>query len=624
MFPNLHSENFIGVDTETYDPDLKEDGPGWGRKRGYVVGISIATIDGTKYYFPVNHAIDRQYDLPLGKLIAYMQDIVGNPNINKIGANCIYDYGWFIDMGLTPRGMWYDVQFAEALIDGHARSYSLDTLATKYLGLKKTNDELYEWAASKYPGKLQDQGGNIYRCPPTLIAEYAGDDALLVIRILQEQQHILDSYGLSDLFELECKLIPVLVKMRIRGMPVDPIKAEESISELKLSEQIMQQQLDDIAGWHVNVKSSNELAMLYDKFKLNYLRTEKGNPSFTADWLKTQTDPLATKINDIRKVRKAYSEFIQQGILDRLLEDKKIHPSLHPLRGEGGGAGTGRFSSSKPNGQNIPSRDDLLAPIIRGLFIPEEGYTSWLKMDFSQIEYRFFAHFSADKYLCAEYSKPATDFHDLVGTFLGNKYPRRLVKNINFAKLYGAGYNKLLHMLMAGGDISKAEVENFIAVYEKNFPQAKALMVKCAKQAETIGEIRTILNRRLTFPNWAPIGSNTKPALPYKQALKVYGSSIIRADTYKAINYQLQGSAADYIKKGLVDAEEAGLFDKVGYPHITVHDELDFSYHDDLRKEFIELKHVMEHAIPLLVPMIMDTEIGPNWGDLKEVDLNEL
>jgi DNA polymerase-1 len=618
--PDLSKESVLGVDTETKDPELKENGPGWGRGVGNIVGVSIATLAGDAYYFPMKHEVDTHQNLPYEETVAYLKNTLGSASI-KVGANCIYDYGWLLDAGIKPQGPWYDIQFAEALLDGNAYSYSLENIASKRLGTGKSGQELYNWAAEKYkgPATSQSQGGNIHRCPPSLVSSYACDDALLALACLQDQDSELSNAGLEELFRLECDLIPILVKMRMRGMPVDKNKANDAHEQLELSERILREQLYALAGEKINIRSRKDLEKLYTKLGVPFLRTKKGNPTFQAEWLDQQEDAVSDLINQIRKVSRMSDTVIQKGMLDRLLS-ATLHPSLHPLRGEKSGTVTGRFSSSKPNGQNFPARDDVLAPLIRGIFVPEEGYTDWLKMDASQIEYRMFAHFSGNKDLIKAYQDPLCDFHELVGVMLGGKVKRKWVKCVNFAKLYGAGKSKIIKMLKALD--STIDAEAFIALYEKKFPLTLQMMKKCAEEAARTGEIRTLLNRRITFEKWVQKRSSEDSSKYYSEAVEKWGiMNIERADTYKGINYLFQGSAADYLKKGIVLAEKEGIFEEVGYPHITVHDELDFSYHDDLREGFVKLKEVMEHAIPLKVPMVMSTEKGPSWGETKAFNL---
>lgn len=604
----------IGLDVETYDPDLIEGGPGWARGWGHLVGISIAVLDGKSYYFPLRHEVEKEDNMPMPSIFEWLQELFLRP-IPKVGANLLYDVGWLRYSGFEIVGPFYDVQFAEALLNPTALSYSLDNISQKYLGETKRTDELYKWCAERYRGKVDgSQRANIYRAPPRLVGPYAEADADLPLRILQKQQVMLEVEGLEDLFIMESELIPVLVEMRLRGVPVDLMQASEAADTLKLAETIQRQQLFEKAGFHVNVNSSKDLARLFDSQGLTYPRTAKGNPSFTAPWLEAQDDEVSHTIKGIRKTTKARVSFIENAILEKSINNR-IFPSFHPLRSDEGGTVTGRFSCSNPNAQQFPARDEGMASVIRGIFVPEQDYTHILKMDYSQIEYRMFAHFSNDERLIAEYSKPGTDFHELVGSFLGEGIPRKPVKNINFMMLYGGGPKKVLAML---SELNLAITpEEFITLYNTNFPAAKLLMERVSEEASQTGEVRTILNRKTTFDLWAPKFGKAKP-LPYAQAYYAYGNQIERANTYKGLNYKLQGSAADLIKKGMVEAHKAGLFKKVGYPHLQVHDELVFSYHPDLRNEFKEIMHIMENAIPLRVPVRMDAEIGPNWGNCTE------
>lgn len=444
--PNPATVTVVGIDTETYDPDLIEGGPGWGRNWGHVVGISIAIELNKVYYFPLRHTVEPEDNVEAEPVIAYLKDLLSRP-IPKVGANLIYDVGWLNTLGIEVAGPLYDIQFAEALINPDSRDLSLEAIAKYYLGTGKDSNELYEWCAKKYGGKPDSkQRANIYRAPPRLVGAYAESDAILPLQILEKQEERLEELGLVDLFKLECRLIPLLIKMRQRGMPVDILKAHEAREDMICSEDIMQGMMDVQAGFKINVMSGPQLAKYFDKVGLDYPKTAKGNPSFTGPWLNGQHTKEAKLINDLRKIRKARGSFIENAIIEKAI-NSKIYPSLHPLRSEDGGTITGRFSSSKPNSQQFPARDEELAPIIRGIFIPEDGYTHWCKMDFSQIEYRMFAHFSGDDQIIQEYQDPVTDYHDLVGKLLGGKVPRKLVKNYNFASIYGAGIQKLAEMM---------------------------------------------------------------------------------------------------------------------------------------------------------------------------------
>jgi len=634
-FPNLSSAKIIGLDTETYDPNLKTHGPGWARNDGHVVGISLS-VEEKSWYFPIRHELQKEMNMPVENVFRFLNDCL-QTNVPKVGANLQYDVGWLKQEGVTVNGRLYDVQFAEALLNDVAKDYSLDTIAKNYLGTGKVSKDLYSWCARAYGGNpTGKQRENIYRAPVTLVGPYAEADAHEPFLILQKQFELLKEAELWDLFELECRLIPLLIDMRFRGMPVNLEKAEEAKLKLFKEEEKAQNELNALAGFDINVYSNDDLQHLFDAKGIEYPLTAKGNPSFTQPWLDNNNTMVADRVNSVRKLQKARVTFIENGILEKHVNGF-VHPSFHPLRGEEGGAVSGRFSSSNPNAQQIPSRDKFLAPLIRGLFVPEEFYNSWLKLDLSQIEYRMFAHESEDEHLIAEYQDQGTDYHNVVSQMLGNAMPRPIVKNFNFMSIYGGGKERTIAMI--GNNLDKptikrlCEKENikvgakslgnhFVKLYAERFPAAKYILNKIGNIASITGEVRTILNRRNTFNLWESARKHGTLPLPYSEAYDKYGPPLKRANTYKALNRKLQGSAADLLKKGMVDAYEQGLFKTIGVPHVTVHDELDFSFHPDLNKEALAIKECIETAVPLRVPVIMDAEIGTDWGNVKEYNLN--
>lgn len=642
-FPNLFDEKIIGLDVETFDPELKTHGPGWGRNVGHIVGISVST-DKRGWYFPIRHELQPEDNMDIELVYRYLTDLLKLP-MPKVGANIIYDKGWLEQEGINVKGTTYDVQYAEALLYDTARSYSLDSVSARWLGSGKLSDVLYEWCSQSFGGAATgEQRKNIYKSPPCLVGPYAEEDACQPVKILKKQYAALKQAGLWDLFEMECALIPVLQGMRIRGLPVDCERALEVEQELEAQQATVQNKLNELAGFDVGVNTNDDLQQLFDKFGIAYPYTSKGNASFAQKFLTTNRSDPAKLINEVRTIGKAKVTFVRNAILDKQI-DGLLFPSFHPLRGEDGGAVSGRYSSSLPNAQQIPARHEVLAPLIRSLFVPEPGFNEWIKLDLSQIEYRFFAHYSGDHKLISEYQDPTTDYHDIVSGFLNNVLKRKIIKNFNFMSIYGGGRDKTIAMIdeaMQPDEIEKlvkefnlnTEAPNpakilgnyFVDLYAENFPAAKRVMQECCNLANHTGEIRTILNRRSTFELWEPAqrGVDGFP-LPIQQALIKYGKNIQRAGTYKALNRKLQGSAADLLKKGMLDAYQAGLFnsDRLGFPHVTVHDELDFSYHPDLKKDFYELKCIIENSIPLNVPVIMDVEIGTNWGNVKKADLNE-
>ena len=279
-------------------------------------------------------------------------------------------------------------------------------------------------------------------------------------------------------------------------------------------------------------------------------------------------------------------------------------------------------SGSNPNLQFIPARDEELAPRIRGIFVPEED-EDWQRDDASQIEYRFLTHYAVGK--GAEEAReayrrdPKTDFHKMCAQMLGvdpeDKVRRKRVKNTNFCKVYGGGLPKIAVTF----GCSVEEATEFVTEYDKKLPFVKETYDAAARWAQRRGYIVTILNRRQRFKFWEPRGNFDRRAVPLLKtaALEKYGSGIVRAWAFTALNKKLQISAADMLKKGMVDAWEAGVCRIIGPYLITLHDELDNSIPrtkagDEAGRE---LTRIMEKAITLSIPIIVDRTRGKDWGE---------
>lgn len=624
-FPNLSREEVISVDVETYDPELTDFGPGWARGKGHIVGVAIGVPGGGRWYFPVRHEACPEQNLDPVHVFAWLRDVLGDPRQTKVGANIIYDVGWLRQEGVIVKGPLVDVQYAEALL-AEGTPVALDYLGAKYLGEHKRTEILYRWLADWFGGNAtEDQRKWIYKAPPSLVGPYAEGDVDLPLRVIVAQYPHLQREGLLPVFEMECGLINLLVDMRFAGVSVDLKRAEQVREELGDQIKQLQRQLDHMCGRAVNVNASASLALAFDHLGLKYPRTKPtqkkptGAPSFTKEFMKTVEHPVSDLVDRIKTYRKMRSTFVESYILDSHVNGK-IHGEFHLLKGEAGGTRSGRFSSSNPNLQNIPSRDPVLGPLMRSMFIPDTGHFQWRKYDYSQIEYRLLAHHAVgpgSDALRAEYNRnPDVDYHELtqklVCDFTGQKIDRKPIKNINFGLIYGMGVAKLARSL----GLSEQEGKNLFAAYHEAAPFAKATMDQCAGEAQVWGAITTILGRRSRFDKWEPVEvdyGNRKPALDYGAALARYGQ-IKRAMTHKALNRRLQGGAADLMKMAMWRCYRDGIFAATGVPRLTVHDELDFSDPGGCEDAFREMQHVLETAVPLLVPVKADFDAGPNWG----------
>lgn len=620
--PDLSRARVISIDCETYDPEMLDHGPGWARGKGHIVGVSVGADGGGRWYFPIRHEVEPEHNWPPETVLAWLRDTLANPAQPKVGANLMYDVGWLRHEGVTVAGELVDVQYAEALLDERAE-VALETLAQKYLSEGKESSLLYRWCADFYGGKPNGaQRANIYRSPPRLVGPYAESDADLPLRVAMAMYPHLVREGMVDLFRMECDLIPMLIDMRFAGVTVDIPCAEELRETLAEREKLEAAKLRNLVGFDVDINSAETLARAFDKVGLSYNKTAKGKPSFTKDFLKAVQHPVADHIREIRKLAKLRGTFVESYILNSHVNGR-VFGQFHPLRGDEGGTRSGRFSSSTPNLQNLPSRDDELAPLVRGLFIPDPGHQQWRKYDYSQIEYRFLAHFAvgpmSDEIRSIFNADPNTDYHvmtqELVHRQTGQLLDRKPIKNINFGLIYGMGVDKL-----AGGlGLSVKAGKELFAAYHKGAPFAKATMEACSEEARDTGIITTILGRKSRFDLWEPQGWGSEGmALPYEQAILKYGQ-IRRAYTHKALNRRLQGSAADMMKMAMWRCYKDGVFAETGIPRLTVHDELDFSDPGGKDAAFREMRNILENAMPLRIPIKADCDIGPDWGHVEEL-----
>lgn len=615
----------LAYDVESRETDF-EHGAGWARGCGYVVGISVAAqfsdghIEAT--YFPIDHDMQKELNLEKGTVVRFLNEILGT-EVPKFGANLQYDLGWLRETGIYPKGLHFDVQYAEALMFPNELK-ALDVLGRKYVGEAKETDLLYKWQAQAFPKtpptKLRK---HIWQSPITLVGHYAEQDAILPLKIIEKQWPMLAQQELLDVYCMECGLIPLLTEMREKGISIDLPKTLEFrewlISDISQS----QAELNSIAGKEINADSSNEIAAFCDTIGVKYPRTEAGNASIKNDWLKKQTGHHFELIKDLREKAKILSTFIEGYFLGSSV-NSKIHATFHPLKGEGGGTITGRFSSSDPNLQNVPARSEL-GKRIRELVVPDIGHETMWVGDYSQIEYLNLAHFAvgagAEEVRQQYRDDPSTDYHtftqQLVYKMTGMDIKRAFIKNINFGLLYGMS----LPTLAGNLGISLAEAKPIFVAYHNGAPYVQETMNAVAREAEMNGFTRTIMGRKAYFDLWEPMDfTKDATALPYDQALNRYGPMIVRAGLFKAINYKLQGSAADCMKKAMWDGWRSGVFDVVGVPRLTVHDELVFSVAEKTKavdEAFKEFVNIAQTCLPYSVPIRFEAGYGSTWGEAK-------
>ena len=606
QYPTLHGQA-VALDIETRDPDLLTRGPGV-RRGAYIVGVAIATSAGSAYY-PVAHESGENLDANV--VFDWLRrEVPGAKSI--VGANLLYDLDFLAAVGIHPPSTIYDVLLAEPLLDENQRRYNLSSLAERHLGLTKEVDELHAWLAQNLAIKPNRAAENIWRAPGHVVAGYAQADVELPLRIFDKQRKALVEQGLWDLFELECSLIPMLLAMRQRGVRVDVAEATRLMEVFGDRQSDIMYDVFSETGTLPQPWAASSLKKIFDARGLSYPLTPKTQaPSFTRSWLEKHTDPMAKAIVDIRRLDKLMSTFLQGFILNGHTNGR-IHCQFHPLKGDVNGTVTGRFSSSTPNQQQIPSRTDD-GKMLRALFLPDDGQL-FGKLDYSQIEYRLMAHDAAELNLrgsaevVAAYQQGDADFHKIIADMTG--LDRTSAKTINFGIAYGEGVKKLCASL----GLTERAGHALLDTYHRRAPFMKPLMRHYSALASEEGQVRTIFNRARRFSQWERTDLDGERHLTDH---RVPGSS--RAFTYKALNARIQGSAADVLKIAMRDIWRSGVCSTLGAPHMIVHDEIDFSVPDSTtgREAFDEVRRIMETCVPLRVPMKVEGGLGANWGDIK-------
>ncbi len=597
--PDLSGHLEIAIDLETRDPNLTTMGSGSVRGDGEVVGIAVA-VEGWSGYFPIAHEGGGNMDRAL--VLDWFEEVLQTTS-TKIFHNAMYDVSWIRSLGFYINGGIIDTMVAASLCDENRWSFTLDSVGKDYIGMRK-NEKLLQEAAKEWGINPKAE---MWRLPAPFVGEYAEKDAEMTLKLWHALQHEIKKQDLWDVFNLETNLFPCLVDMKFKGVRVDVAKAHAVKTQLTVTEGELLRDIKKMAGFDVEIWAAASIAKAFEKAKLPYDRTEKGAPSFTKNFLATHPHELPKLINQAREINKANTTFI-----DTILKHEhkgRIHADINQIRSDDGGTVTGRFSYSNPNLQQIPARHKELGPLIRSLFIPEEG-CSWGCFDYSQQEPRILVHFASLMKLegtgtiVDAYNDGSADFHQMIADMAGIE--RKQAKTINLGIMYGMGKNKL----MAELGLMKDAAEKLLRTYHQRAPFVKMLSEAVARRADDSGKIRTIGGRLCHFDMWEPHGFGIKKPLPHADALREHGPGIKRAFTYKALNKLIQGSAADMTKISMLALYREGVI-----PHIQIHDELDISIQSPVDAE--KIIGIMEEAVKLQVPNKVDYEKGENWGDIK-------
>lgn len=574
---HLTRQKEVCFDTETTGLDATD---------AELVGMSFSWKEGEAYYIPV----------PSNKVVAQIiidefRPFFENDNITKIGQNLKYDMLILSNYGVEVKGNLFDTMIAHYLLQPELR-HNMDYLAEIYLGYKTIHiDELIGPKGKNQLGMRQ--------VPLEQIGEYAAEDADITFRLKNILEKEIKNQHLENLlYNVEMPLMRVLFDMEKEGVLIDDVALKQSSEVLTTEMNKIEKEIHGLAGFPFNVSSAKQVGeVLFDRIKVveKAKKTKTGQYSTNEEVLESlrSKHPIVGKILDYRGLKKLLSTYIDA--LPLLINKKtgKVHTSFNQTV-----AATGRLSSSNPNLQNIPIRDEQ-GKEIRKAFIAEKDCV-FLSADYSQIELRIMAHLSEDKNMIEAFLSD----HDIHAATAAKIYKvpiaevtsdmRRKAKTANFGIIYGISIFGLSDRL----SIPRSEAKELIEGYFATYPQVKEYMDRSIELARKQGYVETILGRKRFLPD---INSNNSVVRGYAER--------------NAINAPIQGSAADIIKIAMVNIRQRFLTEKIQSKLILqVHDELNFNV---VKSEMEQLKTIitqeMENAVKLSVPLKVDIGVGQNW-----------
>ncbi len=573
----LCAQPSVCFDTETTgtDPLLAE-----------LVGMSFAFDEGEAFYIPVSSNREEAQ-----RQVNFFKPFFENENIEKVGQNLKYDMLELRNYGIEVKGKLFDTMIAHYLLNPELR-HGMDYMAETFLKYKTIHiDELI---GPKGKNQL-----NMRDIDPQIVCEYAAEDADITLKLKNVLEKKIHENNLNKLlYEVECPLIYVLADMEWTGVRLD-LKALEELSK-QLTEELstIEHEIVQMAGIDFNVNSPKQIGeILFDRMKIveKPKKTKTGQYSTNEEELEKLRGkhPIIDKILEQRGIKKLLSTYIDA--FPQLINPRsgKIHTSFNQTV-----AATGRLSSTNPNLQNIPVRDER-GKEMRKVFIPDEGCV-FASSDYSQIELRIMAHLSADKNMVEAFMHDQ-DIHAATASKIYHvpieevtADMRRKAKTANFGIIYGITPFGLSERL----SISRSEAKQLIDEYFETFPDVKRYMDESIATARTNGYVETIFGRKRYLPD---INSRNANVRGFAER--------------NAINAPIQGSAADIIKVAMIKIHNRFAKEKLKSKMILqVHDELDFNVVEDeldtVRKIVVE---EMEHACKLIVPLKTDFGYGKNW-----------
>jgi len=594
MVKAMREAKQFAIDTETTSTDPM---------RATLVGMSFSCADNTGYYVPVAHTpeamqktddqgvITRRKQLDREVIDKHIGPLLADPKIGKLGHNIKYDLLVLERAGLPVAGVAMDTMVASYLTEPGRIRHNLDEVSLQHLQRKLMPISELIGTGSK--------ATTFDRVPVDRACFYAAEDADVTWRLSNIFTALLHDRKLESLFQdVELPLIDVLLHMERTGIAIDPAVFDELQQEIESRLQAITGEIHELAGEPFKINSPKQLqVILFEKLGLKPVRKTKTGYSTdegVLEQLKLQ-HPLPEKILEYRMLEKLRGTYVVA--LPKLVnpETGRLHTSFNQAV-----AATGRLSSSDPNLQNIPVRNEY-GRRIRGGFVPSRKGRALISADYSQIELRIMAHLSGDEALRAGFFEDADVHRDTAARVFGVEADavtpemRRQAKAVNFGVVYGISAFGLARNL----NIANQEAARFIDAYFDQYPGVRKWLDATIEHAREQGYVTTLLQRRRYLPELSSGDANVR-----------------RGAERMAINTPVQGSAADIIKLAMVQLFEK-LKDGPADLLLQVHDELVAEADEGAAEEIAEtMRTTMEGAFTLDVPVKVDVGIGKNWAEI--------
>jgi DNA polymerase I-like protein with 3'-5' exonuclease and polymerase domains len=580
--PRIEKQDII-IDTETTGLNKMKDTP-------FLVTI---TID------------DKSWALHPKEAVIWLNDNMPKACFN-VFHNAKYDLHMLVNIGLKEKvvdnsNIWCTM-VNETLINGNRTSYALDALCKARFNVGKVDNELLERLAAKFGGKPERkaQMNNVSKAPLEMVAHYGCGDTELTKMLFDAQRKEIHEQELERVSRLESNVLKSLVFMERRGVPISVKRVNSVLKEFLILQKKTAEEIENLVGSPVNVKSGKQLKEAFDSLHIPITYSEEtGNPTFNKEVLTEMNDDLSQAILKERSYGTMINTFLNK-FGEHVYPDGRIRCDFNQTKTDDYGVITGRLSASHPNLMQIPKRDKEKASQVRAVFEAPKG-TKWLSADWKQFEFRVFAHYSNDENLLSEFhNNPEADYHQLIAD-LTSLQRDPYAKQLNLGLVFGMGQGLMAKKCGLPYETKKENGRTYLmagpkakaifGVYHNKLPGVKKMLALAEKTATVRGYVKTIMGRRIRFPN--------------------------KNMTYKAGGYVFQGSSADLMKQKLVALDKEFRNSPIELV-LPVHDEFDFIIHDDLEKGKSKIKEIMQDVPELRVPIRCDIGVGANWWEASK------